>query len=375
MPLDPLTSSPPVTLRPHGWARMLPAAFMAFWLCGWAMGEAFAIAGLAGALHALTGLPIPEALSRVRTGPREAVPVLAFLLVWFSFWTLGGIAAMGALASLLWGSDEIAWDREHVEVRHRAFPFFRTTRLAFADVMRLELRGGGPLIALGRTGRKVLTGYGTPPEREALLQQLRAARAAAGPCHAGREQPGVPGSEADLPRGWRATPDETGELALLESPGPTRVAGGVFAVLALLLGGLGATLAVEAMSTDGPTGRAIGAVVMLLLAGLAALGAAALASTRRTIHARPGSIEERVSRLARTRARTWTPAALAVEREVDSDGDERWSLVVRAPGAGPGTLISAADDPVPGVLMGRWLAARARVPFADGVPDSTRPAA
>lgn len=66
---------------------------------------------------------------------------------------------------------------------------------------------------------------------------------------------------------------------------------------------------------------------------------------------------------------------LTVERTLDSDGGEHWTLAVRGPGAEPGRLISALDDPVPAVQMGRWLAARAGLPFADGETDSTRPAA
>src|SRR5262245_21855666 len=31
-----------VSFRAAGWARFIPAAFLAFWLCGWAVGEVFA---------------------------------------------------------------------------------------------------------------------------------------------------------------------------------------------------------------------------------------------------------------------------------------------------------------------------------------------
>jgi len=49
-------------------------AFLIFWLCGWAMGEVFAL----GALFS-GGTPWPVKL---------------FLLVWVVFWTIGGLAAI-----------------------------------------------------------------------------------------------------------------------------------------------------------------------------------------------------------------------------------------------------------------------------------------
>ncbi|RST86649.1 hypothetical protein EJC49_09245 [Aquibium carbonis] len=61
--------------------------FMLVWLCGWAMGEWFALAQLFG------------------SGGPFAVDL--FLLVWVSFWTLGGLAALAVLAWNLVGVEKL----------------------------------------------------------------------------------------------------------------------------------------------------------------------------------------------------------------------------------------------------------------------------
>jgi hypothetical protein len=46
-------------MRPQGIGRFFPAAFLSFWLCGWAAGESFALWMLFQGVRALlTGEPI-----------------------------------------------------------------------------------------------------------------------------------------------------------------------------------------------------------------------------------------------------------------------------------------------------------------------------
>src|SRR5262245_44404708 len=64
------------------------AGFLAFWLCGWAAGECFA----AGALFNMIFLG--------GMGGFQWVTVL-FLTGWLGAWTIGGIAAMYSLCTLV----------------------------------------------------------------------------------------------------------------------------------------------------------------------------------------------------------------------------------------------------------------------------------
>jgi hypothetical protein len=76
-------------LKITGLSRFVGVAFLALWLCFWAVGEAFPIWFLTvGAWALLTGNP-PEP-GRQPLSPKWALPVGLFLLFWLAFWTLGG---------------------------------------------------------------------------------------------------------------------------------------------------------------------------------------------------------------------------------------------------------------------------------------------
>ncbi len=77
-----------------GCARWGSAAFMSFWLIGWAVGEVSVIFVLKGMLwgHGRGGLP-----NTVSWG------VVIFLVAWLGGWTIGGVAAMSTLRSLIRG--------------------------------------------------------------------------------------------------------------------------------------------------------------------------------------------------------------------------------------------------------------------------------
>ena len=95
------------TLSVTGFGRFLGAAFIGVWLTFWAVGEAFALWLLAkGAWALLTGEP-PEP-GRSPLSAEEALPIGLFLLIWGSFWTLGGIFAGREFLRLLFGRDTSA---------------------------------------------------------------------------------------------------------------------------------------------------------------------------------------------------------------------------------------------------------------------------
>src|SRR5215831_16294192 len=95
-----------LTLKSQGAGRYASAAFLAFWLCGWAVGEAFALWMLIrGAWALLTGAPPDAGRAPLAVGP--ALIAGLFILMWLTLWTVGGIAAMSELLRLLWGEDRL----------------------------------------------------------------------------------------------------------------------------------------------------------------------------------------------------------------------------------------------------------------------------
>src|SRR5262245_49677542 len=91
-------------LTSQGVGRYLSAAFLAFWLCIWAVGESVVLwIVVVGAIALLTGRPPEPGREPLELGP--AVMAGAFFVVWLTMWTVGGIAAFLEEMRLLWGRD------------------------------------------------------------------------------------------------------------------------------------------------------------------------------------------------------------------------------------------------------------------------------
>jgi hypothetical protein len=102
-------------LRRTGIGRYIGASFLAAWLCGWAIGEAFVLWILIrGALALLSGEPPEPGRSPLEATP--AVALGAFLLIWLAFWTVGGIAAGTQLLRELWGEDRLVLQPEGLAI-------------------------------------------------------------------------------------------------------------------------------------------------------------------------------------------------------------------------------------------------------------------
>src|SRR5688572_22590369 len=123
-----------VELRIAGIGRFFGAAFLAVWLAGWAVGEAFALWILGvGAWSLLTGQP-PEA-GREPFRPELALPVGLFLLFWLALWTLGGVMAGRELLRLLFGGDRIRLGHDRLEIE-RSYGLFRSRETLRRDDLR-----------------------------------------------------------------------------------------------------------------------------------------------------------------------------------------------------------------------------------------------
>ena len=154
-----------IELRTRGGARFVSAAFLAFWLCGWAVGESFALWILVkGAVALLTGGPIDPGHAPLQVGP--ALMAGLFLVFWLTLWTFGGIAAAAELLRLLWGVDRINVASGQLTVTWSRGLFRNSRTFERHTIRRVLLAGRDDHVVLDTDrGRVDLTGMGTRPER------------------------------------------------------------------------------------------------------------------------------------------------------------------------------------------------------------------
>src|SRR6185503_2242623 len=164
-----------IRLAPRGAGRWFGAAFLLFWLCGWAMGEAFALTMLVkGAIALLSGTPIHSGGSPVTLAALLAFG--AFLLFWLAIWTVGGIAAFHQVLLLLWASDRLAARGGALEVVHARGPFRRRREFPRHLIRRLALvPKHDRLVVETDRGMVELSTLGTRDEREQAMVSLRGA--------------------------------------------------------------------------------------------------------------------------------------------------------------------------------------------------------
>jgi len=100
-----------------GYGRWFDAAFLAVWLIFWAVGAGFALWLLGmGAWSLSLDMPLEPERAPLALGP--ALAAGAFLLVWTSLWTLGGVLAVAEFLRLTVGEDRIALTADRLERLH-----------------------------------------------------------------------------------------------------------------------------------------------------------------------------------------------------------------------------------------------------------------
>lgn len=372
---EPPTSGPPpfdvafedgrqvVTIRPRGVGRFGGAAFLAFWLCGWALGETFATAALLGTLLATFAPGVLDALGLAGRLPGlggGGLFIMLFLAVWLTFWTIGGLAAMRELLRLVASSDRIAVGAGAIELDQRLGPFRSRHTLAAGEIRRIELTARGVVTAVLADGKVVLTALGTAEERKALAAWLRGvlplSRAVSAVAIDRQRQ------RDELPAGWESEPAANGEGVLLRRDRRTlgRQAAVLYALAAIAALAFVLTV-VPALRGDVPRSRLFAGMPALLIGAGFALGGVYVQAGGRVLAAFPGRLEVRRFVLDRWRVRELPVSFLSLERGRDSDGDLQHRLI--AHGAKSMTLQSALDDPGELLHLGRWLAARLGVRF------------
>jgi len=349
-------------LRPRGVGRFFGAAFLAFWLCGWAAGEAFALYVLVNGLRALlTGSPPTGGDEPKNIG--AAVAVGGFLLIWLAFWTIGGLAAIRELLRSLWAEDCLSVQPDGLLVTSRLGPFVTRRHLPRSEIRRIYAqRPTTALMAQVGSNTVTLSDLGTPAERDAgadwLRSELRLSEALS-----------VTGEA--LPEGWQEVTDFRGETALAPDLRTRRkqayivtvIAGAVWSGVLLLARG----------SLREPTQWGVTAMA----------GAVACWLTWQALWLFRGRKEWRIEHARLVHQRRYgahvtelaEARALELTESSDSDGD-RWydleALITDRPGQKPGrrrSIQRTIHDPTTPRSLGLWLAKRSAISFRDLVPD------
>lgn len=150
--------------------RLFPAAFLTFWLCGWLAGEVFVAGVLFSVVGNMLGVDIPALLGFNAQMTDESVSwfVLAFMLVWLTFWTFGGVFALRQLWKLLIGRERLFIEGGRLTAERFRGPLVRRQSWDVHQITAVENDG-----SIAVNGRKsVLVHGGTSEEKCAIAQAV-----------------------------------------------------------------------------------------------------------------------------------------------------------------------------------------------------------
>ena len=356
--------------RPTGIGRWLEAAFLSVWLTGWALGEVFVLALLGRGLLALQqGRTLPGQPPSLLA----VAPVGLFLLIWLSFWTVGGLAALQQWLRCIWAQDRLTLTSTDLEIRRGLGPWRQRRRLPRQAIqwVRLVPRDRGlrrALIAQLGDRQVELTRLGSLQERERAAEQLQQALALEATSQSAPLQ-----LQAVLPRGWDCEQISFDCTLLVPSRGSrVRQAVGV-TLLALALQAGMVLLVGQARSQP----QLLPVLLMLgLITAFATLGALWLVLGRREWRLGQGELVAR-RRFAGQVRELFAARGLELRESRDGDGDPWYALVMtdlqplnggRPPADGATVLCRSLHDPGEPRALGLWLSRRTRIPFDADLP-------
>ena len=348
-------------LRMAGIGRFFEAAFFTVWLTFWAVGEALVLGILiVGAWSLLTGQPPGRGREPLRL--ESVLPMGLFLLVWVSFWTLGGVMAGRELLRKLFGRDRIIVRRDGIEIE-QSYGLFRCRRILRRDEIRRFYQNPTTKALYVETARGMIeaTRMGSVAERAELAEALNAQFKTASP----------PKVEGALPDGWCEILSPEHDSLLVKDPATRQKqarASWIFCAAMALV-----ALLVISKTSQQPELWGI-AALLIVGAALAACGGAWLSFGRNEWKLEKGRLvlQRRFGRNLTTRFE-----AVSIELVEDNSG-EGTSYKLCGVGANAVTgpcwhsvgknrriIHSQSEDATEPRKLGQWLSQRCQVPFAD----------
>jgi len=363
-----------VRLRPRGFGRWFSAAFLLVWLCGWLAGECFAIWMLVGGARAFVSWAL---FDPAQTSQPMGMAVLAglFLLLWLSFWTLGGYAAGREFLRLVSSEDRILVQQGTLVLRRRIGPFRSTHSVPRDEVAGLHaVAGKNRVIAETKGGAVELTMLARGAEIESLVAALQ-------------EELGLGAGDARdslfLPQPWREVIDDEGRTALVSGEDQRRARGRFAWGLAAFVAA--ASIPVFTGARSNPDGLPAACMLGPLALALG-WGAWRISRTRLEWRIDPGRLSLR-RRSARGARGLFEAQSLEFVQTTDSDGDRWYTLYAVAPGAPPTQVpprlsdlrlrrrvAREMDDPATPRRLGAWIARRSGLRLDDRSPNDGKPA-
>lgn len=364
-------------LRSRGVGRYVSAAFLAFWLCMWAIGESFVLWFLiVGAMALMTGRPPEPGREPLDPGPTLIAGL--FLLVWLTMWTVGGIAAILELLRLLWGEDRITVASGRLTVTWARGIFRKTRRFERDAIRRIALVGTRSHLVLATAGERVeLSGLGSPAERAEGASFLRS--------ELGIHDAVEPTGHA-LPKDWEEIITPEGERALVQRQA-TRRAQARFAGAVTM--GLAAVTVLLARAATPRLELLIPAFILFAFTVALAAGTLWLARGRWEWRIGSGRLTLRKRYGARVRD-VFEGRRLLIESSNDSDGDTWYELLASGDAGAPEARARAAirwrgdrppncrtvtrvmDDSAPVHELGAWLARETGLELEDRTTPRAR---
>ena len=365
-----------VRLKPNGVTRFISAAFLLFWLCGWAVGEGIVLWILAkGILALMNGAPFEEGHAPLGFGPAMAIG--AFLILWLSLWTLGGLAALGEVLRLLWSEDRLIANAGGITIVRFRGPFRGRRELPRDVIRRFSLvPRNDALVAETSRERVELSRLGTHAEREETAAALRSELCL-------RDL--APEADAtSLPKGWSEVITPDGQRVVAVDAATQRAQARVAALLAVGVAAIDFAIIRQALD------RAV--VIPFAVFGL--LGSLGLAWV--AVWLARGRMEWKIGsgnlilrrRFGSSVQELFEARRLELVVTRDSDGDGWYALeAVREGAPEPGPVVwvqsqskyrrrvtAALNEPTVPRLLGAWLSRSANVPLVDRTSPEARQA-
>lgn len=366
------TNGMQIRLKPRGSGRFFAAGFLAFWLCGWAAGEIFALTALVLLVVSwVTGAPAgplketPDPVSTLAGG--------GFMLVWLTGWTFGGIMAIRQVLTLVWAEDRVTAASSGLIIERRRGPFRSTREISRHLLKRIHvLAGHGKLTAQTDSGSVEISVLGTVGERKQAATIL-------GNYLGLESEPETVEPSAELPEGWREVISPEGQIVLVEDPVQRRKLARIVAGLTVAAA-IGTTLLVL-KALDNPS--------LLPITAMACAATLGLAASANWLFR--GRVEWRIGSAGLTQRRRYGRRvrdvfqARALELTVSSTGDNGCGYALEAIASETATadsnsrksrrqIFRTMNDPMEPRRLARWLANRTGLPFTDRTTSEARDA-